>query len=43
MKKLVLLGVAAILTAMMSSCYKQTVCATYTDANETQIESNENL
>lgn len=43
MKKLVLLGVVAILATMMSSCYKQTVCATYTDANEVQVESNENL
>jgi hypothetical protein len=41
MKKLVLLVAASILAAVMTSCYKHTVCATYTKAVEkTQVEKN---
>lgn len=41
MKKLVIYGAAALLTAMMSSCYKHTVCATYTQTIDTiELEKN---
>jgi hypothetical protein len=39
MKKIVLLVVASLIASVLTSCYKHTVCATYTDATEkTQIE-----
>lgn len=41
MKKLILVGAFALLTAMMSSCYKHTVCATYTKTIDTiELEKN---
>jgi hypothetical protein len=41
MKKLVLLVAASIIASALTSCYKHTVCATYTKAIEkTQVEKN---
>jgi hypothetical protein len=41
MKKLTLLVLASILATVMTSCYKHTVCATYTKAVEkTAVEKN---
>ena len=32
MKKLILISAAALMASVMTSCYKHTVCATYTKA-----------
>jgi len=45
MKRIVLLvGLSAVVAALMSSCYKQTVCATYTmDVEQVEAETNDNF